>query len=300
MNKKILAIVLTLNEEVHLSRCINSLKMVTDNIFVVDAYSTDSTLEIANINGARVLQHDWINYATQFNWALTQIGSDIEWVLRIDADEYLSDELIKELKNNLPLIGKDIDGIQWGRRMKFQGRLIRFGGIFPVQIVRMFRFGRGQCENRWMDEHIKVNGPILKLKGEMIDDNLKTLTWWTEKHNNYASREAVDLLNLEFNFMPHDSVADIFSGRQVGVKRWIKEAVYARMPGGTRAFLYYIYRYIFCFGFLDGAEGTAFHFFQGFWYRYLVDSKVKEVKVYMKNNSIDAKEAIKKVLNISI
>jgi hypothetical protein len=96
----------------------------------------------------------------------------------------------------------------------------------------------------------------------MIDDSLNSLTWWTEKHNKYASREAVDLLNLEYGFMPHDSVASLRNGKQTGVKRWLKEEVYARLPGGFRAFTYFFYRYVIRMGFLDGQAGTAFHFLQ--------------------------------------
>jgi glycosyltransferase involved in cell wall biosynthesis len=247
-----------------------------------------------------VVQHAWVNYATQFNWALTQLDADTEWVLRLDADEVLTPELVAEIKSRLLNIGSEIDGFYCGRRMTFQGRMIRHGGVFPVRVLRLFRYGRGRCENRWMDEHIKVAGLTLDLQGEIIDDNLQSLTWWTAKHNGYASREAVDLLNLEYGFMPHDTVANLRGGQQVGIKRWLKERVYARLPGGFRAFAYFFYRYIIRLGFLDGQAGTAFHFLQGFWYRYLVDAKVAEVKRYMRQNNVSAQVAIHDVLGIEI
>lgn len=184
--------------------------------------------------------------------------------------------------------------------MTFQGRLIMHGGVFPIRVLRLFRYGCGECENRWMDEHIKVSGSTLDLKGEIIDDNLNSLTWWTEKHNKYASREAVDLLNLDHGFMPHDSVAQFRGGSEAGFKRWLKERVYARMPGGFRAFVYFFYRYVLRLGFLDGREGTAFHFLQGFWYRYLVDAKVEEVRRYMRERKVDAPQAILQVLGIDV
>jgi hypothetical protein len=137
-------------------------------------------------------------------------------------------------------------------------------------------------------------------KGELIDDNLNSLTWWTDKHNKYASREAVDLLNLEYGFMPHDSVASLRGGNQAGVKRWLKEVVYARLPGGFRAFAYFFYRYVIRLGFLDGKAGTAFHFLQGFWYRYLVDAKLAEVKRYMRDNNVHVVVAIERVLDIKV
>lgn len=296
----VVAIILTFNEEHHLARCIASLQGIANEIVVADCYSTDATLDIARAHGARVIQREWINHATQFNWALTQLDSDTDWVLRIDADEILTPELVAEIRERLPKIGPEIDGVYWGRRMTFMGRLIRHGGVFPVRVLRLFRYGRGQCENRWMDEHIKVPGPTVDFAGEMIDDNLNLLNWWTDKHNKYASREAVDLLNLEYHFMPHDSVASLQGGKQAGVKRWIKERVYARLPGGFRAFVYFFYRYILRLGFLDGKEGTAFHFLQGFWYRYLVDAKIVEVKRYMAKNKVDVVAAIAKVLDIHV
>lgn len=297
---KLVAIIMVFNEERHLARCIASLQGIAEEVVVVDCFSSDKTVEIALEHGARIIQREWVNHATQFNWALTQLDYDTDWVLRIDADEVLTPELTQEIRNNLPDIFSEVQGVYWGRRMTFQGCLIRHGGVFPVKVLRLFRYGYGKCENRWMDEHIKVNGPTLYFSGEMIDDNLHSLTWWTEKHNKYASREVVDLLNLEYGFMPRDSVASLQGGNQAGVKRWLKEEVYAVLPPGFRAFAYFFYRYVICLGFLDGASGTAFHFLQGFWYRYLVDAKMAEVKRFMHSNNADVKEAIRQVLDIKV
>lgn len=297
---KLAAVILTFNEELHLARCIASLKCLASEVLVVDCFSDDATLDIAAAHGARVIQHEWVNHATQFNWALTQLDASTDWVLRIDADEVLTPSLLAEIQSRLPGIGPDTHGVYLGRRMSFQGRLIRHGGVFPIRVLRLFRFGKGKCENRWMDEHIKVAGPSVDFLGELIDDNLNSLTWWTEKHNKYASREAVDLLNLEYGFMPHDSVAQLLGGSQAGFKRWLKERIYARLPGGFRAFGYFFYRYFIRLGFLDGQAGTAFHFLQGFWYRYLVDAKVTEVKRFMRTHNAGIKDAIDKVLGIKV
>ena len=297
---KLVAVILTLNEAQHLPRCLASLAGVADAVLVADCYSTDDTVRIAQAHSARVVQREWINYATQFNWALTQLDADTDWVLRIDADEVLTPALAAEIRTRLPGIGPEVDGVFCGRRMTFQGQRIRFGGLFPIRVLRLFRAGGGQCENRWMDEHIKVAGPTADFRHELIDDNLNSLTWWTAKHNHYASREAVDLLNLEYGFMPHDSVASLRGGSQAGVKRWFKEAVYARLPGGLRALAYFLYRYVIRLGFLDGRAGAAFHLLQGFWYRYLVDAKVAEVKRYMRTTGCDATTAIGHVLDIRV
>jgi glycosyltransferase involved in cell wall biosynthesis len=297
---KLVAIILTLNEEQHLARCITSLAGLATDVVIADCYSTDATLAIAEAHSARVVQRYWVNHAVQFNWALTQIDTNTDWVLRIDADEYLTPELVEQFKASLASVGTSFDGVYCGRRMTFQGRLIRHGGVFPIRVMRLFRYGKGECENRWMDEHIRVDGPTLDVKGEIIDDNLNPLTWWIDKHNKYASHEAVDLLNLQYHFMPHDSIASLRSGKQSGAKRWAKEVIYARSPRGFRAFAYFFYRYVIRLGFLDGQAGTAFHFLQGFWYRYLVDAKVAEVKRYMRVHKQDIKVAIERVLGVRV
>lgn len=293
-------VILTKDEERHIGRCLSSVAPFATRCLVVDSGSTDGTAELARKAGADVLENPWVNYATQFNWALDQLGPSAGWVMRLDADEVVSSALAEEIAKNLPALGLEVDGVFVSRRMTFLGRPIRWGGVFPVRVLRLFRHGRGRCEDRWMDEHILLTGPTTDFAGEIVDDNLNSLTWWTEKHNAYASREVIDLLNLEFGFMPHETVANLHAGRQAGVKRWIKEKVYARMPGGMRAFAYFFYRYIIRLGFLDGAEGMAFHVLQGFWYRFLVDVKLREVKAHMAKTGASAPEAIKAVLGIRL
>jgi glycosyltransferase involved in cell wall biosynthesis len=294
------AIVLTFNEARHLERCLKSVKSIGASVLIVDSYSTDDTLRIAELYGAKVTQHPFVNHAAQFNWALTQLDASVEWVLRLDADEYLTPMLVAEIGEQLPLLDPQVHGVYCGRRMTFQGKLIRFGGVFPIRVLRLFRKGFGACEIRWMDEHIKVVGATENFKGEIVDDNLNPLSWWITKHNGYASREAIDLLNLQYHFIPHDSVASLRTASEAGVKRWIKERIYARLPGGFRALVYFFYRYVLRFGFLDGSAGTAFHVLQGFWYRYLVDAKVAEVKRYLTANRCEPVEAIERVLGIKL
>lgn len=293
-------VILTKNEELHIERALASVAGIADRCYVVDSGSTDRTLELARAVGASVLENSWVNHATQFNWALEQLPPDTEWVMRLDADEFVTPELAAQIKSELGSVGFEIAGVVVSRRMRFLGRTIYWGGIFPIRILRIFRYGRGQVEDRWMDEHIVVDGATTAFTGEIIDDNRNSLTWWIEKHNAYASRESVELLNLEHNFMARDPRAAMRSNSQTGSKRWLKENVYTRIPGGFRALLYFLYRYLFRLGFLDGREGAAFHVLQGFWYRYLVDAKLNEVKTYMRKNDVDAVAAIRDVLGIDV
>lgn len=293
-------VILTMNESRHIQRAIDSASAVADCVLVLDSGSTDATVEIAERNGAQVLYNPWRNYATQFNHALEHLPEGAEWVLRLDADEFVSCELAGEIAAELDGLGPEIDGVYVSRRMNFLGRPIRWGGVFPIRVLRLFRAGRGRCEDRWMDEHILVDGATAEFRGEIVDDNLNSLTWWTEKHNAYASREVVDLLNLAHGFMAHETIAGLRDVQQAGVKRWLKEQVYARLPSGARAFAYFVYRYVVRLGFLDGKEGTAFHVLQGFWYRYLVDAKLHEVRLYMQRNNVDVVRAIRDVLGIDV
>jgi glycosyltransferase involved in cell wall biosynthesis len=297
---KVTAIILTHDEEKHIERAINSIRSFVDQIVVVDSGSTDRTVEIASALGAHVLFHPWINYATQFNWAIGNLPHPTEWVVRLDADEIVTSALAAEIVKELPTLDAATNGVFVSRRMRFQGGEINHGGVSPIRVLRIFRHGHGQCEDRWMDEHIKVAGSTKDFAGAIIDDNLNSLTWWTEKHNKYSSREVVDLLNLEYRFIPHDSVAKLWGGRQSEVKRWLKEKIYSQLPGGLRALAYFFYRYFLCCGFLDGKNGLIFHFLQGFWYRCLVDAKLEEVRRHMRNHQSDARRAIEQVLGIRI
>lgn len=297
---RVTVVILTKNEEQHIERCLASVSAFAARTIVVDCGSTDRTIELAKAAGADVLHKDWINYATQMNWGISQVGEDTDWVMRLDADEIVSPELADEISSKLSGLSEAVGGVYVSRRMTFLGRPMRWGGVFPVRVLRLFRKGRGRCEMRWMDEHVMVDGDTIDFEGEILDDNLNSLTWWTEKHNSYASREVIDLLNLEYGFIPHETVADLKGGQQAGVKRWLKENIYARLPSGMRAFVYFFYRYVFRLGFLDGREGAAFHVLQGLWYRYLVDAKLYEVRKYMDRKAVDAPTGIKDVLKIDI
>jgi len=293
-------VILTRDEQCHIARAIGSVTPLGGRVLVVDSNSTDLTVEIAEKLKAEIMKNPFVTQAQQFNWALDQLPSDTEWILRLDADEIVTPKLAREIREKLCTLGSEIDGVYVPRRMNFMGSPVRHGGLFPINVLRLFRYGRGRCEQRWMDEHILVDGQTAQFQGEIVDDNLKPLTWWTEKHNSYASREVVDLLNLEYRFMAHETVASLHGGQQAGVKRWIKEHLYARLPGGARAFAYFLYRFVLRLGFLDGREGVAFHVLQGFWYRYLVDLKLHEVKQHMRQHNVDAVNAIYHVLGIKV
>lgn len=276
----IAAVILTFNEEKHIERCIRSLKGVCEEIFVVDCFSTDRTVEMAENLGAKVYQHAWTNYATQFNWGVTHCPITAEWIWRIDADEFLEGNLGGAMKKALAECDSDVTGVYVRKRIDFMGRPLLHGGWYPSYHLKVFRKGHGDCENRWMDEHIRLfDGTAIRVcEGNQVDANLNDLTWWTGKHNGYATREMADMLMMEYGLdAKAEEVVPKFFGTEEQRKRWLK-LKYIKAPLFFRPFVNFAFRYILKGGFLDGKEGFIWHILQGFWYRMLVDVKIFELK----------------------
>lgn len=276
----IAAIILTKNEERHIARCIQSLKTICDEIIVVDSFSTDRTCQIAEQLGARIYRNPWKNYATQFNYGVYQCQIQSEWIWRIDADEFLEGKIGLVVKDTVSKCASDVNGIYVRKRIDFMGRPLLHGGWYPSYHLKVFRKGHGDCENRWMDEHIRIfNGTTITVtEGNQVDANLNDLSWWTEKHNGYATREMVDMLMMEYGMdAKSEEVVPNFFGTEEQRKRWLKMK-YVKAPLFVRPFINFILRYVFKAGFLDGKEGFIWHVLQGFWYRMLVDAKIYEIK----------------------
>ena len=273
-------IILTYNEELHIRRCIENVSSFAKEIFVIDSFSTDKTVGIAQeYENVQVLQNKWENqYAKQFNWGLEHAPITAKWVLRLDADEYLMPELIRELEGRLPLLEPDITGVVFKRRHIFLNKWMK-RGIYPVYLLRMFRYGKAICEQRLMDEHIQLlEGTAINFEEDFVDHNLNNLSWFCNKHVGYAVREAADLLDIELDIYGTSLSDDqkILTAQAMDKRR--KKHRYARMPLFWRAFVYFCYRYFLKAGFLEGKEGFLWHFLQGWWYRTLVDAKVFEIK----------------------
>ena len=294
-------IILTYNEEIHIRRCLENVCPIAKKVIVVDSFSTDRTLEIVQeYQNTIILQNKWINYATQFNWALTNAPIDTEWVLRLDADEYLMPELIEELKTKLTSLPDDVSGIIFNRRHIFMGKWMK-RGIYPVKLLRVFRYGKGMCELRLMDEHIQlIEGRSVEFEHDFCDHNLNDLTWFCHKHVNYAIREAVDLLDIELGLTGvAETDEDKNISRQAHAKRMKKHA-YAKKPLFWRSFAYFLYRYFLKGACLDGEVGFIWTFLQGWWYRTLVDAKIFECKKACGNDREAIRGYIREKWGISI
>ena len=285
-------IILTYNEEIHIRRCLENVCPIAKKVIVVDSPSSDRTVQICQEFGnVEVVVHkDPGNQAERVNWALDNLKIETEWILRLDADEYLTPELVEELKEKLPRMDEGVSALSLSLARAYCGKVLHHGIVNGIWITRIFRIGKARYEKRLMDEHLSVEGEIVRMEHQFVDDNRMTIGQFTIKHEGYASREATLLLDAEYHLtdtsaMPKDH------GEEEEKKRAEKER-YARMPLFWRAFAYFIYRYIIKLGFLDGKEGFLWDFLQGWWYRTLVDAKIFECTKACGND----KEAIVKYI----
>ena len=245
-------IILTYNEEMHIKRCLSILSEQFDcKVVIVDSYSTDKTLELAGqYKNVQVFQNEWPgNQANQFNWALENISNLSDWILRLDADEYLSEECAAEIQD--AIMREDVNGYYIKRRHMFQNVWIK-RGIYPVRILRLFRFGFGlYSKDDIMDEHILLNGETDCLKYDFYDHSLISLKQFIIKHKNYAKREAVKSCS---------------SAHMSKEKKF-----YYSFPPFLRAIMLWLYKYIFRLGFLAGGPAFIFFILQVLYYRLLID-----------------------------
>ncbi len=272
-------IILTWNDEIQIGNCLASIRGLSDDVIVVDSYSTDRTLDICRACGAKVFQNPFVNQAIQFNWALDNVPLKHDWILRLDSDEIVPDRLKDELRRR---VGKESGVVAYylNRRMYWMGRWLRHGRMYPQYIIRLFKIGHARYEERTI-EHLIVDGRIGYMKNDFFEDNKKnSLDYFTEKHLAYARGEAKEIHDAESS---ESNSKPSFEPRLLGSKphrtRWLKEKLYARTPLFVRPLLYFLYRYVVCLGFLDGIPGLIWHVLEGFWYRFYIDAKVYELRL---------------------
>lgn len=270
-------VILTKNEEKNLKKCIASLKNVAQRIVIVDSYSTDNTVALAKSLGAEVYEHQFENHAVQFNWALDNVNLQTEWVMKVDADEELTPELADEINEKLDILPQNMNGVILRRRVYFMGRWLKYGGKYPELLLRIFRVGHGMSEMKLMDEHLIItDGDTVTFKNDFSDNNNKSLEWWINKHNWYSNKEVLDWQMKSTVMDNNEFLEETSTSVQARLKRFIKNHGYYSLPKFFRSHLYFIYRYYFRLGFLDGTEGKIYTFLQAYWYRFLVDAKMYE------------------------
>lgn len=294
-------IILTKNEEIHIERCLQNINQFAKDAYVVDCLSADRTVELAEKNGATVVKHEWPgNHAAQFNWALDNMPISTEWVLRLDADEYLTPELIEEFYERIPQLPAEVSAVVLPLGRAFMGRVLKHGIVNGIKMIRLFRYGKVRYEERMMDEHFLIQeGVQTEFKNKFIDDNRCSLRVFVDKHNGYSAKEAVHLLDAEYHFLDVAETDNENFSEGVRKKHQNKDR-YAKQPLFWRSILYFCYRYFAKLGFLDGKEGFLWDFLQGLWYRMLVDAKVYEVKKACGSDKEKIKDYCKNVLGVKL
>ncbi len=266
----LLIVVLTFNSSSVIERTLKAASQIGTRILVVDSHSTDDTVAIATFMGCEVVTRPFRHYADQRNWAITEYGNRHEWQLHLDADEELDAIAIASVHQALRAPGGH-DGFLLQRLSYFMGRPLRFAGENSWH-MRLFRSGTGSCEDRLYDQHFLCTGRILRLRGLLHDHNVGTLSEWTARHNRWSDLESEEISRND------DSAGKLAAGLTADPRqrRRLYKGLYYRLPGGLRALGYFFYRYVLCLGFLDGPTGFYYNALQAFWFRLLVDAKLRE------------------------
>jgi len=273
-------IIISYNEEIHLPRLLDSISQLNASIFLLDSGSSDKTIEIAERNGCIIKTNQFINHPKQWDYALKCFDITTPWVICLDADQMVTPQLLKLLQAFKPEDYKDVNGIYFNRKNFFKGKWLQHGGYFPVYLLKMFKYGIGYSDlNENMDHRFIVPGKTIIWKNGFIEEeNLKEneISFWINKHNKYSDQVAEEewerLQQLRTQtFKPN------LLGSPDEKKAFLKR-IWWKMPLYIRPFIYFVHRYFFQLGILDGKTGFVFHFLQAFWFRLLVDIKIDEIK----------------------
>jgi glycosyltransferase involved in cell wall biosynthesis len=269
-------VVLTLNEELNLRACLESVSEWCEQIVVVDSGSTDMTVEIAREFGAEVLEHEYLDHASQWAWTLDHAPIRCPWVLALDADNRVSSRLRSDIGRVLAAENDAVDGYFVVHRHLFRNKEVR--GL-KGRWLRLVRHKRARVDpSELVDVRFVVDGPTRDLDGEIIESNQKELAidFWIDKHQKFAERMAVEEVLRKANALSWSVRPRLLADPERRMV-WLKNAWY-RMPLYVRPLAYFSYRYFLRLGFLDGRNGLVFHTLQAFWFRLIVDVKIDELR----------------------
>jgi len=262
--------IFTLNEEIHIEACMDSLAWC-DDVIVIDSFSSDKTEALAIARGARVFKRKFDGFGTQRNWALEQIDIENDWVLILDADERVTDELQNEIKSVAAMENNPVGGYRVKRRFHMWGQWLKYSSLYPTWVLRLIHKDKVRYINRGHAETQTVAGAIGELRFDLIDENKKGIDEWFERQNRYSRKEA--------DFEIHEgekihSLLGIFS-RDPLKRRQVLKSVSWRLPG--RPIIYFLYSYIFRLGFMDGKAGFMFCLMKAI-YQYMIVIKKYDQK----------------------
>jgi glycosyltransferase involved in cell wall biosynthesis len=271
MNAPVAVVILTFNEEDNLAMALDSVVGWAGEVFVVDSFSTDRTIDIAlgyANRGVQVVQHAFVNYSDQWNWALTRLPISRPWVLKLDADERATTAFRRDVDDAVR--APDAPSafvIHW--KHVFMGKELNWGGLYPNGNTRLWRTGSAKFGTREVNEHLVVSGPVGSIRSPITHKDYKSLGAWLDRHNRYSAMEARAIEAGNVTGTP----PKLF-GRPDERRMWLRK-VYFRLP--CRPFLYFLYRYLLRLGFLDGRVGFRFAFLHAS-FLYWIDLKRAEIR----------------------
>lgn len=224
---KISATIITFNEQANIARAIESLRCC-DEIVVVDSGSTDRTADIAAKLGARVFEMQWRGYAGQKNYASECASND--WVLSLDADEVLSEELEAEILS-IKKHGPEFDGYTMPRMAQYLGRWILHSGWYPDRKLRLFNRRKARWTGEFVHESVEVDGTVGHLNSNILHYTCNSLSEHLKTMDRYTTLAAEQL---------------IASKRRIGWKELVLDPLWT-----------FFNTFVLKRGFLDGTEGLA-------------------------------------------
>jgi glycosyltransferase involved in cell wall biosynthesis len=268
------------DEARNLPRCLESLADFGE-VYVIDSQSTDDTVALAQAHGAKVIQfHYEGGWPKKRQWAMDTLPLAYDWVLLVDADEALTPALAEEIGQAVQ--NPNVDGYYIALQMYFLGRVLRHGGAGFYKLS-LFRRGKGrfECRLRNQDvsmadievhEHVVVAGETAKLRNSLIHHNVESLSRFIRKHDEYSNWEARVWLEGEAGY---GELPPSLFGTQAQRRRWLRKKFFG-VPGSP--VLFFLYRYVFQLGFLDGTPGLIYGGLQGS-HLFNVKAKIYESKV---------------------
>ncbi|HWV74261.1 MAG TPA: glycosyltransferase family 2 protein [Pseudosphingobacterium sp.] len=263
-------LILTKNEEQDLPECLASVSWC-DDVHVFDSFSEDRTVEIAREAGAIITQRKFDNWSAHQNWGLANISFKYPWVLYIDADERVSDEL----KNVLLAFNSETDVVAYEvqrRDFAWNGRWLKHAQISPFYL-RFFRPDKMRYE-RLVNPVSLPNGPVGRITGYLDHYPFsKGFRYWLQRHLSYADMEAAMRLEDMGKGTSFSFKKALFS-KDFTEKRYHQKGLFYKMPG--RPFIKWLYMVVWRRAFLDGIAGTTYATLQSI-YEYFIVLRTKEL-----------------------
>jgi glycosyltransferase involved in cell wall biosynthesis len=280
-------IILTFNEEDNLRACLESATDATEEIFIVDSFSNDGTLEIAREYTQKIFQNPWTHYAGQRQWALANLPFTHDWILFLDADERLTSPLKRELSQVIDqeLKQPSHGGYYISRHFFFLGKRLRFGGCQDgLKEMRLCNRHHLIMEERAGHEVYISTQAVGSLREPMIHEDKKPLSAWIDRHNRYAFAHAKYRADQDRGNDLMVRLEKHAGDRRLYWKELIRKNFFHKLPILFGPTIMFCYRYFLKLGFLDGVTGFIYIFLHDYWLNLLEDAMLLEIRQKLKDN----------------